>query len=256
MQSRWLSLMPLDFFACLMQNSHMEPEPRREAAHKPGELLVFLIRNNTKCSECGEALWQGGMITLNRERGALCLACADLDHLEFLPSGDAAVTRRASKYSKLKAVVLRWSRTRNRYERQGILAEEKAIEKAEVECLADADQRLRQAERRREREAEVDQRFVREFADVIVRQFPACPPAEASRIAAHACRKSSGRVGRSAAAKRLDPEPVRLTVIAAVRHQFTNYDTLLLQGIERPEARALVSSAVQKKLGEWSTECV
>src|SRR5208337_2681207 len=54
------------------------------------------------------------------------------------------------------------------------------------------------------------------------------------------------------AAKRLDPEPVRLAVIAAVRHQFTNYDTLLLQGIERHEARALVSSAVERKLGEWS----
>ena len=82
-------------------------------------------------------------------------------------------------------------------------------------------------------------------------QGPAQNP-EASRIAAHACRKYSGRVGRSAAAKRLDPEPVRLAVIVAVRHQFTNYDTLLLQGIERHEARALVSSAVERKLGAWS----
>jgi hypothetical protein len=230
----------------------MEPEPQPGAAQKPGELLVFLIRKNTKCSECGEALWQGGMITLNRERGALCLACADLDQLEFLPSGDAAVTRRASKHSKLKAVVLQWSRTRNRYERQGILVETEAIEKAEAECLADADRRLRQAERRREREAGVDQQFVNEFANAIVRQFPGCPPKEANRIAGHACRKYSGRVGRSAAAKRLDPEPVRLAVIAAVRHQSTNYDTLLLQGIERHEARALVSGAVERKLGEWS----
>ena len=103
-----------------------------------------------------------------------------------------------------------------------------------------------------ERESEVDQQFVNEFADAIVRQFPGSPSEEASRIASHACRKYSGRVGRSAAAKRLDPEPVRLAVIAAVRHQFTNYDTLLLQGIERHEARALVSSAVERKLGEWS----
>src|SRR3974390_1279770 len=41
-------------------------------------------------------------------------------------------------------------------------------------------------------------------------------------------------------------------LVAAVRHQFTNYDTLLLQGIERHEARALVSSAVERKLAEWS----
>ena len=176
----------------------MEPEPQQGVAQKPDELLVFLIRKDTKCSECGKGLYRGGMITLNRERGALCLACADLDYLEFLPSGDAAVTRRASKHSKLKAVVLRWSRTRNRYERQGILAETEAIEKAEAECLADADRRLRQAERRREREAEVDQQFVNEFADAIVRQFPGFPSKEASRIASHACRKYSGRVGRSA----------------------------------------------------------
>jgi hypothetical protein len=53
-------------------------------------------------------------------------------------------------------------------------------------------------------------------------------------------------------ALRLDPGPVRLAVIAAVRRQFTNYDRLLLQGIERHEARALVSGTVERKLGEWS----
>jgi len=53
------------------------------------------------------------------------------------------------------------------------------------------------------------------------------------------------------AAKRFDPEPVRLAVVAAVRHQFTNYDRLLLKGVERHEARALVSSAVERKLEEW-----
>jgi hypothetical protein len=52
------------------------------------------------------------MITLNRDRGALCLGYADLDHLEFLASGDAAVTRRASKHSQLRSVVLHWSAER------------------------------------------------------------------------------------------------------------------------------------------------
>src|SRR5713101_1222856 len=106
----------------------MEPDLEQKPTQKSGDILVFLIRKETKCSECGEELWSGRMITLDRERGALCLACADLDHLEFLPSGDAAVTRRASKHSQLRAVVLQWSRTRKRYERQGILAETEAIE--------------------------------------------------------------------------------------------------------------------------------
>jgi hypothetical protein len=43
-----------------------------------------------------------------------------MDHLVFLPSGEAALTRRAKKASGLSAVVVRWSRTRKRYERQGL----------------------------------------------------------------------------------------------------------------------------------------
>ena len=68
------------------------------------------------------------MITLEKERGALCLECADLDHLEFLPSGDAALTRRASTHSRLKAVVVQFSRARRRYERQGVLIESEALD--------------------------------------------------------------------------------------------------------------------------------
>jgi hypothetical protein len=151
----------------------------------------------------------------------------------------------------LRAVVLQWSRTRKRYERQGILAETEAIERAEAECLADADRRRRQAERRQTREADLDHQFVTAFAGAIVRDFPGCPPETATRIAEHACVKSSGRVGRSASAKRFDPEPVLLAVVAAIRHQFTNYDNLLLQGKERHEARALVRSAVESKLDHW-----
>ena len=63
-----------------------------------------------------------------------CLACADLDHLEFLPSGDAALTRRSRKYSGLCAVVVRFSRSRGRYERQGLMVESAALERAAGEA--------------------------------------------------------------------------------------------------------------------------
>lgn len=76
----------------------------------------------------------------------LCLVCADLDHLVYLPSGDTALTRRARKQSTLSAVVVRFSRARKRYERQGVLVEETALERAEQEYLADADQRSAQRE--------------------------------------------------------------------------------------------------------------
>ncbi len=65
----------------------------------------------------------------------LCLARADLDHLVFLPRGNTALTRRARKYSTLSPVVVRFSRSRKRYERQGVLVEEQALGQAEHECM-------------------------------------------------------------------------------------------------------------------------
>ena len=94
------------------------------------ELKVFISTRESTCDEYGENLGPKAWITLTRAKGALCLACADLDHLIFLPPGDPALTRRARKYSTLAAVVLKWSRARKRYERQGILVETQALEKA------------------------------------------------------------------------------------------------------------------------------
>jgi hypothetical protein len=92
------------------------------------ELKVFISNRESKCDECGENLGLKAWITLAGEKGALCLVCADLDHLIFLPAGNMALTRRAKKHSTLSAVVLKWSRARKRYERQGILVEEQALE--------------------------------------------------------------------------------------------------------------------------------
>ena len=71
----------------------------------------------------------------------LCLSCADLDPLNFLPSGDATLTRRARRHSRLSAVIVRFVRTRKRYERQGILLAPEAIEEAEKECFDNAELR-------------------------------------------------------------------------------------------------------------------
>jgi len=49
-----------------------------------------------------------------------------------LPSGDAALTRRAKRASGLSVVVVRFSRARRRYERQGILVEEEAHQRLRV----------------------------------------------------------------------------------------------------------------------------
>jgi hypothetical protein len=72
------------------------------------EIVVFWIVKETECAECGAALGKACFLRLEGEK-ALCMECADLDHLEFLPRGDTALTRRAGKYSNLRAVVVRWS---------------------------------------------------------------------------------------------------------------------------------------------------
>src|SRR5215469_14032639 len=136
------------------------------------ELKVFISTRESTCGECGENLGSKAWITLVEEKGALCLACADLDHLVFLQSGNAALTRRARNHSTLSAVVLKWSRARKRYERQGILVEEMGLVRAEEACLTDGEVRARRREREAERRAELDREYVASFARRIRELFP------------------------------------------------------------------------------------
>ena len=222
----------------------------RQTGADPSEIVVFWIIRDSACAECGSDIGKGRFLRMERGR-PLCLACADLDHLVFLPRGDTALTRRASKYSTLRAVVVRFSRSRNRYERQGVLVERSALERAEQECLTDAAARERARERAAERRAELDERYVSEFAERLGDSFPGCPEAERQEIAEHACRKYSGRIGRSAAARRFDPETIEVAVRAHIRHRCTPYDDLLGQGLDRSDARASVRGAVDEIVERW-----
>ena len=220
---------------------------------RTGDLKVFISTRESTCDECGEDLGRKAWITLVKDKGALCLSCADLDHLVFLPSGDAALTRRARKHSILFAVVLKWSSARKRYERQGLLLESRALEQAEQECLADSKARALRRQREVMRRAKLDRDYVKKFAARVRDLYPGCPPGSELEIAEHACLKYSGRIGRSAAAKNLDEEAVRLSIIAHIRHNETNYDELLAKGYDRWEARELIRESVEKVMSEWST---
>lgn len=178
------------------------------------------------------------------------MACAELDHLVFLPSGDAALTRRARRGSGLSAVVVRFSRSRRRYERQGILVEEAALEQAEAECLADESARARRRERDAVRRASEDLKL-QTMAAAITDLYPGCPHERAQAIARHAATRGSGRVGRSAAGRALNQQALELAVTASVRHQDTPYDNLLMRGVDRSEARELVRDAVNSVLDAW-----
>lgn len=202
------------------------------------------------CSACGDT--DAGWLTMD-DGGPLCLSCADLAHLTFLGAGDAALTRRARKHSRLSAVVVRFSRARRRYERQGVLVEEPALEQAEAECLVDEDARLRRRQRERERRAVEDADFERELANEIGRLFPGCPPDCVKEIASHTSRRGSGRVGRTASARALDPTTITLAVAAAARHRESEYDDLLMAGVERSQARDRVRAKVESVLDVWRT---
>ncbi len=221
-----------------------------QAGADPSDIVVFWIVRDSACAECRTELGKGRLLRMEGER-PLCLACADLDHLVFLARGDTALTRRASKYSTLRAVVVRFSRSRKRYERQGVLVEESALERAERECLADAAARERARQRAAERREEFDERYVSQFVERLGDSFPGCPVPERRTIADHACRKYSGRIGRSAAASRFDPEAIELAVRAHVRHRYTPYDELLAQGVHRGDARASVRKAVEEVVDRW-----
>jgi hypothetical protein len=218
---------------------------------KSDDIKVFISHRDSKCDACGEELGRKAWITLKEGKGALCLACAELEQLVFLPTGDAALTRRARKHSVLSAVVLKFSKARGRYERQGLLVEETALDKAESECLADAEARERRAHRQRERQAELDRSYVEEFSRRVRELFPGCPAKRELQIAEHACRKYSGRIGRSAAAKTFDEAAVLLAVAAHIRHRETNYDELLAEEWDRGDARAQVRSQVDKIMRSW-----
>jgi hypothetical protein len=211
---------------------------------------VFDILRESKCTDCGKELLGRNFLFMEGER-PLCLTCADLDHLVYLPRGDAALTRRARKHSALSAVVVRFSRARKRYERQGVLVEESALEQAEAECSADADRRNVRRERAEMYRDRQDQVLAMRMAESIQQMFPGCPLEEARAIAAHTSVRDSGRVGRTASGRALEEEALRVAVVASVRHRNTKYDQLLMKGLSRMDARDSVRDDIDRVLESW-----
>jgi hypothetical protein len=229
--------------------SESKRERLTERQSRAPDLIVIEPLKDFRCTGCGDT----GPYLIMEDSGPQCLTCTDMDHLVFLPAGNAALSRRAKAGSVLAAVVVRWSRSRKRYERQGILVEEAALERAEEQCLADTDLRQRRRERDAERRAGQDLEFQGRLAKEITRLYPGCPPGRAQAIATHAAARGSGRVGRSAAARGLDGEAIRLAVIASIRHEDTGYDKLLMSGIPRETARERIRPAIDRILNAWQT---
>jgi hypothetical protein len=129
--------------------------------------------------------------------------------------------------------------------------EEQALADAEASCLADAEARARRRARDEQRRREADSELAERLAEEIRRLFPRCPPERAAAIAAHAATRGSGRIGRTAAGRRLNGQAVELAVVASVRHHDTDYDALLMAGMPRSEARERVRGELAATLDRW-----
>src|SRR5262245_19226613 len=81
------------------------PSAARKRA-RPQDDGVWWVKQEIKCRACGTKVGANGFMQRKSKRW-LCLACAGLAHLTFLPRGDVALTRRATKHSSLHAVVMR-----------------------------------------------------------------------------------------------------------------------------------------------------
>jgi hypothetical protein len=114
----------------LRELSEKKRERLAEKASQPLALVVIQPLNDEwKCHRCGNT---GDLLTMEN-LGPTCLRCAGLDDLEFLAAGDALLTRRVKARSTRHAVVVRFSKSRGRYERKGLLVEPRVLMDVEHE---------------------------------------------------------------------------------------------------------------------------
>lgn len=214
---------------------------------------IFITkREKLKCVKCNKAIAKSDLFISESEKTkGCCFDCSSFRTYAFLPSGDAAMTRRSKKHSPLCGVVQEWNQRRRRYERKGQYIEALAIAKARQECEEDKEKRLIQNKKAAIKRTKEDKIYIEEFAKAIRFRYPKCPPGREVLIAVHACEKYSGRVGRTASAKEFDEKMVDLAVEAHIRHTETNYDSQFGKGKSKKEIRTDVKFDIVKIMQSW-----
>jgi hypothetical protein len=128
------------------QLSEEKRERLKEKVNRAPELVVIQPLNREwTCHRCGG----GDDLLIMETPGPACLRCAGLGDLVFLPAGNALLTRRVKAKSAKFAVVVRFSRSRQRYERKGLLVEEHALTEVERVLKAETVQSASVSDRER-----------------------------------------------------------------------------------------------------------
>jgi len=150
---------------------------------------------------------------------------------DFLPAGDACITRRVKKGPHIE-LCGRYNR-RGRYTPTlGVFAPRAAIEAARAAAKATEAGRLDRRKSAARRRVKAESAYQHDFERACLRFLDFAPEHHelAEQIAAettrHACEKYSGRVGRTS---KLDLQSkAELAVRAHIRHQYTDYHSRLL----------------------------
>jgi hypothetical protein len=158
---------------------------------------------------------------------------------DFLPSGDAFVTRRVKSAGTFWVAWRPRGSNRPHRRRLGLWAPKAAIEEAWAEAAATEEQRAKQRERGARSRERQEVAYRDELADAI-RRFLGFAPEHAeladeiiSEAATRAVVVGSGRVGRTRTLS-LD-ERAALAARALIRHRYTNYeDDLFDASMEDP----------------------
>jgi hypothetical protein len=85
--------------------SEQKQKRLQEKLEQAPQTVVFQILRDSQCSECGAEIERDSFLVMEAKQ-PLCLPCAGFGELDFLPSGDTALTRRATKHSGRMAVVV------------------------------------------------------------------------------------------------------------------------------------------------------
>jgi hypothetical protein len=215
---------------------------------------IFLTKKETlKCSVCKKSVELGQAYVAETENHkGTCFNCSQFVEAVFLASGDVALTRRSKKNSAYCGILFYWNKRRKRFDRKGQYVEFNAIELAKKECAEDANIRALKNKKVAIVRAKHDEIYIVEFSKAIKALYPNCPKNRENEIANHACEKYSGRVGRTANAKKFDKAMINLAVEAHIRHKETDYESQFTTGKTKGLIRSNVKQDITKVLQRWS----